>query len=143
MRERGALLFDTDYIIERALVRRNVPDYLTQIFRSYLSDRRFLYGDNDDKKVTCGVPQGSVLGLLLWNIMYDNLLSLKLEESKEDFGSLYLVAFADNVAMMATGHNTMLLEGAMNRALSVVVKWIRENGLSLAVHKTEAVILTH
>ena len=44
--------------------------------------------------ITGGVLQGSVLGLLLWNIMYDGLLRLKLPRAVTP------VAFADDITIV-------------------------------------------
>lgn len=34
--------------------------------------------ENEIMDITCGVPQGSVLGLLLWNLAYDSVFRLPL-----------------------------------------------------------------
>lgn len=54
-------------LIDVALRRASVPEYLIGILRSYMADRQLLFGDNrtDNESslpVSCGVPQGSVLG---------------------------------------------------------------------------------
>lgn len=54
--------------------------------------------------VICGVPQGSVLGLDLWNVLYDVLLEIQLLPDVE------LIAFADDVALLATATVPFLLE---------------------------------
>jgi len=81
--------------------------------------------------------------------MYDNLLDTNLREiypnqilSNPGYNSATLVAFADDVAVIATGRNKQLLEETANRALAAVSEWISRNGLTLAAHKTEAVMLT-
>lgn len=42
------------------------------------------------------MPQGSVIGLDLWNVLYDDLMRLELPIDVE------IIAFADEVALVAT-----------------------------------------
>lgn len=92
--------------------------------------------DGPSVAVTCEVPQGSVLGPTLWNMFYDGILRLPVDKDVK------LIAFADDVAIVATAHNAELIEQLVNPVLSDVADWMSTNGLALAPEKSECVILT-
>ncbi|VVC35249.1 Endonuclease/exonuclease/phosphatase,Reverse transcriptase domain,Zinc finger, CCHC-type, partial [Cinara cedri] len=122
--------------LDVALARKDLPTYLQSVFRSYMSDRKMLVPGGSVRPVTAGVPQGSVLGPTMWNIFYDPLMTIPVP------AGVRLIAFADDVAIVGSARTGELLEQALNPALEAVSAWMATNGLSLAVHKTEAAVLT-
>lgn len=125
--------------IMEALVKMGVPGYLRRMVVGYFTDRVLKYDTENGPKeyrVTGGVPQGSVLGPLLWNIMYDGLLRLGLP------GGVRLVAFADDVAIVIVAKHLEEINYAFDVTFERIRRWMDSVGLELAEHKTEAVLIT-
>lgn len=128
------------HLILEALRVKNVPEYLQSIINTYLTERKINValpdGGSCCSAVWRGVPQGSVLGPDLWNVLYDGLLSIPLPRDVE------IVAFADDIALVATAQVPFLLEERLEEALATTVVWLSTHGLEVAMEKTEAIVLT-
>ena len=77
------------------LERRKIDRHLIELTRSYLSNRVLLIGENNRMKLTCGVPQGSVVGPLLWNSYYDDVFRIEVADG------VTLTEYADDLALVA------------------------------------------
>ena len=78
-------------------MRKNVPDYLLRMIDDYLSDSWVIYeGDKWPLKeeMPCGAPQGSRMGPLVWNLMYDDFLRMDLPAGTS------IIGFADETFVM-------------------------------------------
>ena len=73
-------------------------------------------------KITCGVPQGSILGPLLF------LLYVK-------DSSIYL--YADDTVLLNYGKNMINVKNEMQRDLGKIASWCGRNKLSLNIKKTK------
>ncbi|KAI5731894.1 hypothetical protein M8J77_018009 [Diaphorina citri] len=116
------------------LKRRNIPSYLINVLSSYFQDRTIIV-DDIQKETSCGVPQGSVLGALLWNVYYDPLLRITLPPNTSS------IAYADDLALITTGTTKDTLEMEINLALKKVNNWMTSKELQIAPQKTEVVML--
>ena len=101
-------------------------------FHSYLTNRKhFIYyldQNSNIENITCGVPQGSVLGPLLF-IIYTNDLPYSLEKSN-------CILFADDTTIYMSSNNMQQLQHSINSDLDKLTDWFKANKLSLNVSKT-------
>ncbi|XP_064214106.1 uncharacterized protein LOC135266775 [Tribolium castaneum] len=123
-------------IIE-ALEGKRINKALLALIQDYLQDRGILVGEGEEYvEMTCGVPQGSVLGPTLWNVLYDAVLRLEMPVG------VRTLAFADDLAVLVSSRNEEEMMALVNQTLQKVAEWMEDTGLSVAAHKTEATLLT-
>lgn len=119
-----------------AMRKRNLDPHLIAVVKAYLSERTLQVGETGLLDVTCGVPQGSVLGPTLWNLFYDGVLRLDVPK-----GEVSLIGYADDLAVVITARTAERMEELANKTMEKITHWMVKNKLKIAPEKTEAVIL--
>ncbi|MCU7801520.1 MAG: reverse transcriptase family protein [gamma proteobacterium symbiont of Lucinoma myriamae] len=104
-------------------------------FRSYLSDRQQLVDVSgmfsSSAEIRCGVPQGSILGPLLFLIYVNDMSGVV---------SNKLLLYADDSAILVADKDVSSIETSLQKELEIISDWLIDNKLSLHLGKTESVL---
>ena len=105
-------------------------------FKSYLSNRNQYVSINGYESslavINCGVPQGSVLGPLLF-LLYINDLNQAIKFCKVHH-------FADDTNLLCHSNSIKKLNKLVNADLKHLINWLNANKISFNVKMTELVI---
>ena len=130
--------FDT---IDHSILLKKMEHYgirgiTLEWFKSYLNQRvqYVTYKSTNSKSlnIPCGVPQGSVLGPLLF-ILYSNDIPNSLKYSKS-------ILLADDTTVCISVEDVTDLFRCLNHDLSNLNDWFKANKLSLNVNKTNYIL---
>ena len=86
-------------------------------------------------EVKCGVPQGSILGPLLFILYVNDICNVS--------SFLKCVLFADDTNLFASGNDLNILYKRINVELEKLNNWFKVNKLSLNVKKTNFMLSSY
>ena len=106
-------------------------------FTSYLTDRtQSVSLDNvtyDSMDISYGVPQGSMLGPLLFTLYINDLPSIT--------KTCKVILYADDTAIIYSDKQKAQIEKHLNNDMEIVKTWLDENKLTLNVKKTKSMLI--
>ena len=107
-------------------------------YKDYLHNRTQYVTYNSIKstkqRITCGVPQGSILGPLLFLLYVNDLATVS--------NAFWSVLFADDTSLFISGKDPEVMCDAINNDLAKIQEWLYCYKLSLNVLKTHYMIFT-
>lgn len=132
--------FDTvDHnILLKKLNKYGIRGIANDWIRSYLCNRKQFTSVNsynsNSLTITCGVPQGSILGPFLFLCYINDLPNVS--------NLLTPLIFADDTNLFITGKDPEMLITTLNQELERLTQWTNSNKLSLNSEKTKYIVFT-
>lgn len=138
----GAVFFDVSKAFDKVwhnglllkLIRIGTPNYLIKLVASFLENRSFAVSSENAisniKHIRAGVPQGSPLSPMLYNIYTHDI-------PKDRYTQLYL--FADDTAITSTSKQPRLIVMRLQRHIAKLEEWLSTWKIHLNPSKTKAI----
>ena len=121
-------------ILLNKLHELGLADTSTSLINSYMTNRTFCMADEKELKyeLSCGVPQGSILGPLLF-IMYIYDMTEITKENK-------IIVYADDTTVLVKGRNLIETKQHCNDIISRFYNYFTLNKLSINLSKTKYMV---
>ena len=106
-------------------------------FKNYFEDRRQFTSVNgyisDERTLTCGVPQGSLLGPLLFTLFVNDMPNY--------VKSCEVSLYADDTCLFTSSNDPRQVEKKLNEDISNLSLWLKQNKLLVNPKKCEAMFI--
>ena len=123
-------------ILLRKLQHYGIRGVALKWMNSYLSNRFQFVQYNEyqsvSEQICCGVPQGSILGPLLFLLYVNDIVNVS--------SVLHLILFCDDTSIFYSHSDLSYLVHQFNRQLQALSIWFKANKFSLNVDKTKFVL---
>lgn len=131
-------LVDHNILLQKLRVYK-CSEKTIQWFKSYMIDRKQCVSLNgvlsSKQNITCGVPQGSILGPLLFLIFINDLpLSISADINRTDM-------YADDTTIHSINKSVEIVQKNLQACLSNLEKWCKFNGMLLNTDKTKVLLI--
>jgi hypothetical protein len=120
----GILLNKLEQYGIRGLASKWLTSYLTGRFQFV----NFNNCKSNDQLISCGVPQGSILGPLLFLLYINDIANIS--------NLLTPILFADDSSLFISGNNLEQIINNLNSELQKVKNWVDANKLTLNIEKS-------
>ena len=142
----GAIFLDLKNafdIISHEILLSKLPFYgikTTELdwFSSYLCKRQqcvsFQGALSDFENVSSGVPQGSILGPLLFCLSINDMCNLQFENETK------IALYADDTALFCKGSNFLSSQTTLQKEYDLLREWFRINQMEINANKTKVMV---
>lgn len=114
-----------------------IPPYLLLLLNSYLKNRtfrvQFNQGTSSMRNIQAGVPQGSVLAPVLYNIYTHDM---------PNEPGVHLALYADDTALYTSSINIKFAVSRLQRGLNRVENWCLQWNIKINDTKTQSIVFT-
>ena len=118
-------MIDHDILLKKLSII-GLSDHTVKWFQSYLSNRKFMVNLENSfsevSSISCGVPQGSILGPLLFLVYVNNMrMAVKCD----------LFLYADDTCLVFQTENVKDIKKQLNEDFANICNWFVDNKLSI------------